>query len=219
MIKEFLSKITDSIRGKDLNFTHNSQDKRTDSTINEQNVINYLRTVEGVGNFMMEVPARHWSDVLFKYNDEIIAINIKLPNLQKGGNDDAYSRAGLLWSLTDIPYKDIPRSCKDIRLAKLLMENPSQTKYRDYYYLVIDKHDTNNVMCRGLKEINNIVLNPSNTFQINWKKECALSPCIRTQEEARHYILDNLKNVNQKAVNSKLMLIEACEKAKNSCII
>lgn len=219
MIKEFLSKITDSIRGKDLNFTHNSQDKRTDSTINEQKVINYLRTVEGVGDFMIEVPARHWSDVLFDYNSEIIAINIKLPNLQKGGNDDAYSRAGLLWSLTDIPFDRIPHPCRDIRLAELLMENPSQTKYRDYYYLVIDKHDTNNVMCRGLKEINNIVLNPINTFQINWKKECALSPCIRTQEEARHYILDNLKNVNQKAVNSKLTLIEACEKAKNSCII
>ena len=71
MIKEFLSKITDSIRGKDLNFTHNSQDKRTDSTINEQKVINYLRTVEGVGGFMIEVPARHWSDVLFNYNGQL----------------------------------------------------------------------------------------------------------------------------------------------------
>ena len=67
-------------------------------------------------------------------------------------------------------------------------------------------------MCRGLKEINNIVLNPINTFQINWKKEYSLTPCIRTQEEARYYILDNLKKVNQKAVNSKLILIEACEK-------
>lgn len=170
-----------------------------------------------VGVVVLLVPARHWTDVLFEYNGEIIAINIKLPNLQKGGNDDAYSRAGLLWSLTDIPYDSIPHPCRE--LAELLMKNPSQTKYRDYYYLVIDKHDTNNVMCRGLKEINNIVLNTINTFQINWKKECALSPCIRTQEEARHYILDNLKNVNQKAVNSKLMLIEACEKAKNSCII
>jgi hypothetical protein len=219
MIKEFLSKITDSIRGKDLNFTHNSQDKRTDSTINEQKVINYLRTVEGVGEFMLEVPARHWTDVLFNYNGEIIAINIKLPDLQKGGSDDAYSRGGLLWSLTDIPFERIPRPCTNIQLAKLLIENLSQKKYRDYYYLVIDKHDTNNVMCRGLKEINNIVLNPSNTFQINWKKECALSPCIRTQEEARYYLLDNLKKVNQKAVNSKLTLIEACEKAKNSYII
>lgn len=219
MIKEFLSKITESIKGKDLKFTHNSQDKRTDSTINEQKVIDYLRTVDGVGNFMIEVPARHWSDVIFKVGDEIIVINIKLPNLQKAGNDDAYSRAGLLWSLTDIPFEDIPHPCRDIQLAKLLIEYPLQTKYRDYYYLVIDKHDTNNVMCRGLKEINNIILNPINTFQINWKKEYALPPRERTQEEARNYILDNLKNVNQKAVNSKITLIEACEKAKNSCII
>ena len=219
MITSFLSKITEAIKGKDLKFTHDSQDKRTDSTINEQKVIDYLRTVDGVGEYMIEVPARHWSDVIFKVGDETIVINIKLPNLQKGGNDDAYSRAGLLWSLTDIPFEDIPHPCRDIQLANSLVNNPSQTKYRDYYYLVIDKHDTNNVMCRGLKEINNIVLNPINTFQINWKKECALIPCIRTQEEARNYILDNLKNVNQKAVNSKLTLIEACEKAKNSCII
>ena len=92
-----------------------------------------------------------------------------------GSSDNAFSKLGILWALTDLTIEDyrelkIANKISDKKFAELVIAHKCNTD-RDYWFLSLDKNDFSHVMIRGVKQIVNWGKNPTNNLQIAWAAE------------------------------------------------
>ena len=133
-------------------------------------------------NYDIEIPRhRAWADFFI---DEI-PINIKITTTETA--DNASSKNGLYYALTGKIYVG---NTSWHSFLKSLKENMAETD-NDYYFLIINKKDSNDVFYNSLKRLNKVQPNGNNLpFQIKWNEN--RTPKDRTFEEAKKLLLVGL---------------------------
>ncbi|WP_301007944.1 restriction endonuclease, partial [Helicobacter sp. UBA3407] len=125
---------------------------------------------------------REWYDFRI-YDKEEIFVNIKISDLNNGAADNCSSKLGMGYALSGV--RNMPLAWD--KFHSMLVDE-LKVGY-DYYFLVINKNDTQDCFYTSLKRIQTLVPNGNNLpFQCDWSKNREFSN--RTEIEAMRYILD-----------------------------
>lgn len=173
------------------------EDGRITSAVKEADVLEVIKEYyKDKENIELDVPKiRNWYDyaIVIKnaHSQEIfVPVNIKLPKLTSNSGDNSSSIDGLVWTF----YNDtegIKGSGKWSNMKKIIDkydESHISRVENDYYYLVIDKENSNTVFFNSIKQITEVKKNSNNLpFQIVWKNNMkpiinqdALSAYVKT---------------------------------------
>lgn len=200
MIPKVLEDICDKIRQEKITISENVEGEgRGGSLKDEGTIIRLLESDPKLGKYVLSEDARRFGDMtVLDYDSKTkYVVNIKT---SIGSSDNATSKIGFLYALTDMEPEEMPKSMNWSKFMTLLNERKSDIPTKDYWFLCVDKKDSSNVMIRGAKQINCWTenSNPSNMLQINWKKEKTLPPIERTYDEAYDILVGGIKRCIQK---------------------
>ena len=165
-------------------------DGRRASADNEERLTDLIQE-----KFVIEAPdanTRSWYD--FRYKD--FYVNIKITDPNKPTADNLNSKEGIYLALTGEVYegKNDWNS-----FFKKLSENIKETS-QDYYFLVIFKGNTTDVLLTSLKRLECLTPNGNNLpFQANWNSNRRI--VNRTFEDAKNFILSALYESVKKRAN------------------
>ena len=137
--------------------------------------------------------ARRCGDMTVKdYNGDMHVVNIKT---SMGGTDNCFSKCGIVYAFTRLKAEELPYSMNFTEMNNLINKYKADISTKDYWFLCVNKKNSNEVMVRGAKQIKNWVvnINPSNILQVNWKKEKLHEPVSRTWDEAYEVIIGGAK--------------------------
>lgn len=201
MLPKILVEVAEALKNAKVEISEKVEGEGRGGSLKDEGTIKkYLQKKFGT-DVILDVPARGAGDILVKDGDTIHPVNIKTTF---GSTDNATSKIGFLYALTDIDYYDLPKSMGWKKFSALIKERKADIKGRDYYYLCVDKNDSSNVLIRGAKQINcyRLNANPSNMLQIDWKKEKELPPVERTYDEAHETLVGGIKECIKKFINN-----------------
>lgn len=158
----------------DIILDNSNKDGRIDSCSDEDIIIDIL-----CKKFQskIQVPKiRMWYDILIY--DSIykwIPINIKTTKIKT--SDNAGNLTMCVYSYTDeVLDLNIDKSYTNGKMSKILIEKIKNKKYnrnykKDYFFLVINKNDTKDVIINSIKGLSELTPNNNNLpFQICWDK-------------------------------------------------
>ncbi|EAJ5677550.1 restriction endonuclease [Campylobacter sp. IFREMER_LSEM_CL1846] len=161
-----------------------SRDGRINSALNEDDIINIINN-----DFKINLPnARAWFDFSLEENGEFYPVNIKVTTTHT--TDNLNCKLGIYYALTgNIPiFNNINWEQYFYNLKKNLKEN-----CKDYYFLIINKDNTQDIFVASLKSLNKISPNGNNLpFQAKWdENRCPIS---RDFKEAKDFIMKCFAN-------------------------
>lgn len=176
---------------------------RVASLSDEGTIIRFLQAHPILGKYISSGETRGLADMIVTdYNGVTIhPVNIKT---SIGSSDNATSKGGFLYSLTDMTLEEIPFAMGWDKFYNLLESRRADIEGKDYWFLSVDKNDSSNVMIRGSKQISKYVenANPANLLQINWKKEKLAEPVNRTWEKSHDTLVNGILRCYIKALNN-----------------
>jgi hypothetical protein len=169
---------------KNINATkylsNNFDDGRINSIANEDEILKILETEFNV----LKPRARDWYDFAIEENGNFYPVNIKITNTK--GNDNLSSKLGLYYALTG----KIPSFPNEIKWGLFFQElgNNIEKNNLDYYFLVINKENSQDIFINSLKQLHSLTPNGNNLpFQCHWNRNRI--PFLRTYEESRKFLL------------------------------
>lgn len=185
------------------NFYRNSNiggEGRAASMRDEEMIVNWLLNHSKWSKYTADPGVRRFGDFTLDINDKLYQINLKTSkydfsstfNINSSGGCDSFSKGGFLWGLSNIPHYLIPGSMGWDTFTDNL-NRFWEDGDRDYWFFSLNKENMNQGFIRGLKQINHMYSNPSNTIQINFGFEHSLEPANRTHKEAREFIINKIK--------------------------
>jgi hypothetical protein len=170
---KILNDIAEALKKSNLKAVNENDEGRVNSKKDEDKILAWL-------NKQPQFKGRIKNGNLRGFGDMIViddagqehVVNIKT---SIGSSDNAFSKLGILWALTDLTVEDfkkhkIVNKISDKKFTELVLEHRKDTA-RDYWYLSLDKKDFSHVIVRGVKQITNWGKNPTNNLQIQWDKE------------------------------------------------
>jgi len=188
---KILNDIVDAIKKSNLKAVNENSEGRVNSKKDEDKIIAWLQKQPQFKDRIKEGVLRNFMDMeVIDYDGSTHAVNIKT---SIGSSDNAFSKLGLLWALTDLTaaqYAElkITNKISDTKFAELVIKHKKETA-RDYWFLSLDKKDFSHVMVRGVKQITHWGKNPTNNLQIMWSKEHDSEPNTQTFEEVFYNII------------------------------
>lgn len=188
---KILNDIVEALKKSNLKAVNENAEGRVNSKKDEDKIIAWLKKQPKFEGRIKEGVLRSFSDmIVIDYDGTEHVVNIKT---SIGSSDNAFSKLGLLWALTDLSleqYKElkIANKISDSKFADLVVKHKKETA-RDYWYLSLDKKDFSNVMVRGVKQIVNWGKNPTNNLQIQWNKEHECGPNQSSFEDTFYNII------------------------------
>jgi hypothetical protein len=158
-----LDNICDYLKKQNINLSSQQKDGRINSILNEDEILKIIEQ-----KFNIDIPSvRDWADF---YIDKI-PVNIKITTTNTA--DNASSKKGLYYALTGQIYQG---NNQWENYLKQLKQNIKDTD-KDYYFLIINKNDTNDIFINSLKQISTLQPNGNNLpFQIKWCDNKAMKP-------------------------------------------
>lgn len=185
MIPEVVTELKQYISEKAPDLSSRFEDGRINAAINEKEIIDLLEL-----DFDIKKPrSREWWDITYEDDQQAYPINIKISNLR--GNDNVQCKLGIYYALTGI-WPDFQNEISWENFFRKLSEDIDTNTDRDYYFLIVNKEDSSDVIATSLKSISSLVPNGNNLpFQCNWGSN--RSPLSRSHSEAKSFILSNLK--------------------------
>jgi hypothetical protein len=182
---KILNDIVTALKTAGLTAVTEDTEGRVNSKKDEDRIVTWLTAQPKFKNRIRGGLLRGFGD-MWAVDDHDVehVVNIKT---SVGSSDNAFSKLGLLWALTDLTLTQfqemkIANKISDKEFAKLVVKHKANID-RDYWYLSLDKKDFSNVMVRGVKQINHWGKNPTNNLQIQWDKEHASDPIDRPFDE------------------------------------
>jgi hypothetical protein len=175
---KILNDIVEALKTSNLKAVNENNEGRVNSKKDEDKIVAWLQAQPRFKNRIKEGVLRNFMDIeVVDYDGSTHAVNIKT---SIGSSDNAFSKLGILWALTDLSaadYKDlkIANKISDKKFAELVIKHKKDTA-RDYWFLSLDKKDFSHVMVRGVKQITHWGKNPTNNLQIMWGKEHECEP-------------------------------------------
>ena len=202
MIPKILEDVAEAVRKEKIAISEAVEgESRVASLKDEGTVIRFLKSDPVLGEYILSEKARKFGDMLVLDYDGTTeyVVNIKT---SIGSSDNATSRIGFLYALTDIEHEELPGNMNWEKFDNLIKSRKADIPTKDYWFLCVDKNDSSNVMIRGAKQINcwKENANPANLLQIAWKKEKALLPVDRTYDEAYDVLVGGIKRCYTKAL-------------------
>lgn len=150
--------------------------------------------------YIIDQKVRKAGDILVRDYDGITTHVVNIKTSGNKSSDNCFSKAGLVYALTDLKIEEIPGAMNFMKMNELIKNHKADIPEKDYWFLCINKKNPSEVTIRGAKQIKNWVvnINPSNILQINWKKEKSCGPVERTWEEAREIIIGGaIRSLNE----------------------
>ncbi len=195
---QYLENIVDFLKNHPLVLSNENDDGRLNSATNEEMILKKL-----FEKFKeIKIPSiREWYDFRI-YDKEEIFVNIKISDLNNGSADNCSSKLGMGYALSGV--KNMPLTWD--KFHSMLVDELKIG--HDYYFLVINKNNTQDCFYTSLKRIQTLVPNGNNLpFQCDWSKNREFSN--RTEIEAMRYILDiYIKSWDKKVKGYPFMLKE-----------
>tara|TARA_B100001123_G_scaffold447774_1_gene606377 strand:+ start:1126 stop:1869 length:744 start_codon:yes stop_codon:yes gene_type:complete len=149
-----------------------SDDGRTNSCFDEDNIIDIL--IKKFPDRIKKPDIRMWYDILVKdYKYGWLPVNIKTTTTQT--SDNTGNLAMCVYSYTD-EVLDLDKKYQNGSMSKILIKKLSEKKInykskKDYYFLVVNKNNTNEVILNSCKGLSQLTPNSNNLpFQVNWSK-------------------------------------------------
>jgi len=200
MIPQILKDVAEAIRKAKITISEAVEGEgRGGSLIDEGTIIRFLMNDPVLGKYILKPGARKFGDMtVLDYDGKTkYVVNIKT---SLGGTDNATSKIGFLYALTDMEPEEMPGNMNWEKFMELLNDRKADIPTKDYWFLCVDKKDSSNVMIRGTKQINCWYENPnpSNMLQISWSKEKKLPGVDRTYNEAYEVLIGGIKRCLQK---------------------
>lgn len=196
-----------------LNVPTLSQDGRVNSSLQEKIVTDFIQNSADIklllNNYQLQLlipEEREWFDFcIFDNKYEIfIPVNIKISALKTA--DSVSSKKGLYFACTGVlPYnnsygfddlEDSFKTNKWTEFYKKLKRDVDKHTERDYYFLIVNKNNSEDVFLTSLKTLKIISPNGSNLpFLCNW--DLNRERVFRSHKESRKFLLqkfyDSLK--------------------------
>ena len=183
MIPQKLIDIKNYLKEQNLILTKNHSDGRVNSIINEGELLKIL-----ISKFSyIQIPKeRNWFDFSFEENNQFYPVNIKICTTKT--TDNLSAKAGIYFALTGTILNSKSTSWE--KYLYNLYLNIKETE-SDYYFLVFNKDDNQDIVLTSLKKLQTLVPNGSNPpFQCCWNKNRVLVE--RDFEESCDFILGTL---------------------------
>ena len=195
MIPKILKDVAEIIRKEKIVISEAVEGEgRGGSLKDEGTIIRFLENDPILGEYILSEEARRFGDMtVLDYDGETkYVVNIKT---SIGSSDNATSKIGFLYALTDMEPEEMPKNMNWKRFRELLNDRKADIPTKDYWFLCVDKNNSSNVMIRGAKQINCWTenANPANMLQIGWKKEKELTPIERTYDESYEVLVGGIK--------------------------
>jgi hypothetical protein len=176
--------------------TSDFEDGRINSIKNEDEVLQIIEK-----KFEIIKPrARDWYDFAIEKDQEFYPINIKITNTT--GNDNLNSKLGLYYVLTG----KLPNFKNELGwelFFKELAENIEENS-KDYYFLVINKDNPQDIFVNSLKQLSQLVANGNNLpFQCHWNRNRV--PVLRKYSESRLFLLGRFYKSLELRVNAYIV--------------
>jgi hypothetical protein len=175
---KILNAIAEALKKSNLKAVTENTEGRVNSKKDEDKIIAWLQKQPQFAGRIKEGVLRSFSDMIVVDDQGVEhVVNIKT---SVGSSDNAFSKLGILWALTDLTIEDyrklkISNKISDTKFAELVIKHKKETD-RDYWYLSLDKKDFSHVIVRGVKQITHWGKNPTNNLQIQWSKEHSCEP-------------------------------------------
>ncbi len=155
-----------------INVSSSFQDGRTNSCVDEDTIINFIKT--HYPNRIRIAKSRMWYDILLLDNTfGWIPINIKTTTTKT--NDNVGNLALCVYAYTN-EYLDFDQSynngfMSDILFKKIRSNEVNWSYKKDYFFLVVNKQNTSDVIINSIRGLTSITPNTNNLpFQVNWSK-------------------------------------------------
>lgn len=167
-------KIQHYLKSKTFNFASINNDGRINSCVDEDEVIKLL--VERFGDKIKTPKIRMWYDILaFDYMYGWIPINIKTTTTNT--SDNTGNLAMCVYAYTDeILDIHMNKSYENGKMSVLLFNKLKNKQYncnnkKDYYFIVLNKCDSRDIIINSVKGLSILTPNINNLpFQVNWSK-------------------------------------------------
>jgi hypothetical protein len=150
-----------------VKFSKQTSDGRINSSLDEETILELLNK-----KFKIHIPkTRNWYDFLVMSNGIWFPVNIKTTTMKTSDNTGNVSM--LVYAYTNYEM-DLYKSYKNGEMSKILIKNIKKSnynynKYKDYYFLVLDKNDNTNIVINSIKGLSILTSNNNNLpFQIKW---------------------------------------------------
>lgn len=171
-----LYKIQKYLKSCTLQFSSQTNDGRVNSSLDE-NIISNLLLNKFQNNIRIS-KIRNWYDLLvFDYYYGWLPVNIKTTN--KTNSDNVGNLAICVYAYTDYIHNtllDLEKVYKNGEMSEILVSKIIQKKYnrinkKDYYFLVLNKNNSENIIINSVKGLTTLTPNANNLpFQVSWKK-------------------------------------------------
>ena len=178
-----LLKIKAYLESESFRLSGKQSDGRINSSINENEIIKFINK-----KFQITVPnSRYWADFSFEEKEKFFPVNIKITEANK--HDNLNCKLGLYYALCG-KLPDFANEIPWEKYFKKLSENMKRNNL-DYYFLVINKNNKNEIIVNRLKGLSKLQPNGNNLpFQCRWEdnKEVLKN---RSFEASKKFLLEN----------------------------
>lgn len=185
IIPATMIEVVNYLKEQNLVLTKTATDHRVDSATSESQVVSQIQNANTWTVYSPNLSGmtnRAWYDVKI----DGYYCDIKISTTKSADNTNAKMHVYYLLTGQDPAENRVPP--QDKKIFKLMKENENIDEERDFYYLVVNKDDLDDIFVVSLKSI--AKLNPAANnmpFQAKWD-DCRV-PVHRTWSEARHFLL------------------------------
>lgn len=183
-IPKKIGDICEYLCAKDFSLSRKTADGRINAAINEDEIIALIQE-----KFNISVPrSRAWYDFAIEDGSDFLPINIKVTDTSHA--DNLNCKLGLYYALTG-RKPHFQNEIGWLRFFEELRKNFGYDKTHDYYFLVVNKTNLNDVFCTTLKGIKTLQPNGNNLpFQSRWRDNRVAQE--RSFEDASQMLLSTL---------------------------
>jgi hypothetical protein len=204
MIPQILIDIVEALKSEKIKIAEKVEGEgRVASLSDEGTIIRFLQAHPILGKYISSGETRSLADMIVTDYNQVVThpVNIKT---SIGSSDNATSKGGFLYALTDMTLEEIPFAMGWDKFLNLIHSRKADIEGKDYWFLSVDKNDSSNVMIRGAKQISQYCenANTANCLQINWKKEKLAEPVIRTYEESYNVLVNGILRCYIKSIKN-----------------
>ena len=161
------------LKTRNFIFAEGNDDGRVNSTIDEPGIIDLL--VSKYGDKRIKKPKiRMWFDILVRdYMYGWLPVNIKTTTTST--SDNTGNMAMCVYAYTDeVLELDTSKSYNNGKMSKILLSRLKERRYnkiskKDYYFVVLNKSDSKDIIVNSVKGLTVLTPNINNLpYQVNW---------------------------------------------------
>lgn len=176
-----LIKIKEFLVNDKLALSSYLKDGRLNSSFNEDEVIRKIKTTFDIN----EPNSRQWFDFSFEEDNIFYPVNIKVTTTTTA--DNLNCKLGIYYALTGI-LPDFSNEINWLRYFEKLNDNIGTHTNKDYYFLIINKNNPQEIFINTLRGIKTLQPNGNNLpFQCKWSDNKEIEN--RTFDESKDFIL------------------------------